>query len=74
MGFDLARNRDHSLCTGHRAYRVGLALPPLGKPSGYASRRRENRPKASLRTLILRQRRIGDIAFAETGDQPASYD
>jgi hypothetical protein len=34
MGFDLARDRHHSLCSGRRAYRVGLARPPFRKRSG----------------------------------------
>ena len=33
MGFDLARDCHHSLCTGRRAYRVGLAPPPFRKRS-----------------------------------------
>ena len=48
MGFDLARDRHHSLCSGRRAYRVGLAaaVPQAFRPvlptSIHSARARES--------------------------------
>ncbi len=52
MGFDLARDRHHSLRTGRRAYRVGLAPPPFPATPG-RHRFKEETPRATIPLPLL---------------------